>query len=76
MNHVISASRSLGVMIIHAPSDTMKYYEGTARVSAAHRSGRLSFFAPKRFANPSLAERTSRRSPGIELFRHLRPLRS
>jgi nicotinamidase-related amidase len=29
MNHVISASRSLGIMIIHAPSDTMKYYEGT-----------------------------------------------
>src|SRR5260370_31134744 len=29
MNQVISASRSLGVMIVHAPSDTMKYYEGT-----------------------------------------------
>jgi nicotinamidase-related amidase len=29
MNGVISAARSLGVMIIHAPSDTMKYYEGT-----------------------------------------------
>ena len=29
MNQVISASRSLGVMIIHAPSDTMAYYEGT-----------------------------------------------
>ena len=29
MNQVISAARSLGVMIIHAPSDTMKYYEGT-----------------------------------------------
>ena len=29
MNQLISASRSLGVMIIHAPSDTMKYYEGT-----------------------------------------------
>jgi nicotinamidase-related amidase len=29
MNQVINASRSLGVMIIHAPSDTMKYYEGT-----------------------------------------------
>src|SRR6185295_10297678 len=29
MNHVISAARSLGVMIIHAPSDTMKFYEGT-----------------------------------------------
>ena len=29
MNRVVSAARSLGVMIIHAPSDTMKYYEGT-----------------------------------------------
>jgi nicotinamidase-related amidase len=29
MNQVISAARSLGVMIIHAPSDTMKFYEGT-----------------------------------------------
>jgi nicotinamidase-related amidase len=29
MNQVVSAARSLGVMIVHAPSDTMKYYEGT-----------------------------------------------
>ena len=29
MNEVVSAARSLGVMIIHAPSDTMKFYEGT-----------------------------------------------
>ena len=29
MNQVINASRSLGVMIIHAPSDTMKFYDGT-----------------------------------------------
>jgi nicotinamidase-related amidase len=29
MNQVISSARSLGVMIIHAPSDTMKFYEGT-----------------------------------------------
>src|SRR5437879_961575 len=39
MNHVISASRGLGVMIIHAPSDTMKYYEGTPqrlRMQRAH----------------------------------------
>ena len=28
MNQVISAARSLGVMIVHAPSDTMKFYEG------------------------------------------------
>lgn len=29
MNEIVSAARSLGVMIIHAPSDTMKFYEGT-----------------------------------------------
>jgi nicotinamidase-related amidase len=29
MNQVVSAARSLGVMIIHAPSDTMNFYEGT-----------------------------------------------
>ena len=29
MNQVVSAARSLGVMIIHSPSDTMKFYEGT-----------------------------------------------
>jgi nicotinamidase-related amidase len=29
MNQVISAARSLGVMIIHAPSDTMHFYHGT-----------------------------------------------
>jgi nicotinamidase-related amidase len=30
MNQVVSAARSLGVMIIHAPSDTMKFYEGSS----------------------------------------------
>ncbi|MGH9672268.1 MAG: hypothetical protein ACRD44_03730 [Bryobacteraceae bacterium] len=29
MNQVISAARGLGVMIIHAPSDTLKFYEET-----------------------------------------------
>jgi len=29
MNQVISAARSSGVMIIHAPSDTMNFYQGT-----------------------------------------------
>ena len=29
MNQVVNAARSLGVMIVHAPSDTMKFYEGT-----------------------------------------------
>jgi nicotinamidase-related amidase len=30
MNQVVSGARSLGVMIIHAPSDTMKFYDGTS----------------------------------------------
>jgi nicotinamidase-related amidase len=29
MNQVVSAARSLGVMVIHAPSDTMQFYDGT-----------------------------------------------
>ena len=29
MNNIVSAARSLGVMVIHAPSDTMEFYEGT-----------------------------------------------
>jgi nicotinamidase-related amidase len=29
MNGVVTSARSMGVMIIHAPSDTMKFYEGT-----------------------------------------------
>lgn len=29
MNQIVSAARSLGIMIIHAPSDTMKFYDGT-----------------------------------------------
>src|SRR5215467_8628831 len=29
MNQIVGAARSLGVMIIHAPSDTMKFYDGT-----------------------------------------------
>ncbi|MGD0500090.1 MAG: isochorismatase family protein [Bryobacteraceae bacterium] len=28
MNPVVNAARTMGVQIIHAPSDTMKYYEG------------------------------------------------
>jgi hypothetical protein len=47
MNHVISASRSLGVMIIHAPSDTMKYYEDT--LNACECSVRPWFRPQRRF---------------------------
>src|SRR6202011_4736553 len=38
MNQMISAARSLGVMIIHAPSDTMKFYEGTAQRQRMQRA--------------------------------------
>src|SRR4051794_15297707 len=40
MNQVISAARSLGVMIIHAPSDTMKFYEGTPARQRMQRAPR------------------------------------
>ena len=29
MNQAVDTARTLGVMIVHAPSDTMKFYEGT-----------------------------------------------
>ena len=45
MNQVVSAARSLGVMIVHAPSDTMKYYEG----SPARRRMQLAPTAPSPF---------------------------
>jgi nicotinamidase-related amidase len=46
MNQVISASRSLGVMIIHAPSDTMKYYEGTPQRLRMQRAPMASSSTP------------------------------
>jgi nicotinamidase-related amidase len=38
MNQVVSAARSVGVMIIHAPSDTMKFYEGTPQRKRMQRA--------------------------------------
>ena len=46
MNQVISASRSLSVMIVHAPSDTMKYYEGTPQRLRMHRAPMASSPSP------------------------------
>ena len=46
MNHVISACRSLGVMIIHAPSDTMKYYEDTPQRLRMQRAPMASSATP------------------------------
>ncbi len=38
MNLAINAARSLGVMVIHAPSDTMKFYEGTPQRQRMQRA--------------------------------------
>jgi nicotinamidase-related amidase len=46
MNRVISDSRSLGVMIIHAPSDTMKYYESTPQRLRMQRAPVVSSSTP------------------------------
>src|SRR5436190_23291137 len=46
MNQVVSAARSMGVMIIHAPSDTMKFYEGTSWRQRMQQAERTSSPAP------------------------------
>src|SRR5690242_4294071 len=46
MNQTVSAARSLGVMIIHAPSDTMKYYEGTPQRLRMQRAPMASSSTP------------------------------
>lgn len=38
MNEVVKAARNKGVFIIHAPSDTMKYYEGTPQRKRAQEA--------------------------------------
>jgi nicotinamidase-related amidase len=46
MNKVVNAARSLGVMIIHAPSDTMKFYEGTPHRQRMQRAPMASSPSP------------------------------
>ena len=46
MNQVVNAFRSLGVMIIHAPSDTMKFYEGTPQRQRMQRAPMASSSTP------------------------------
>jgi len=46
MNQVVSTARSLGVMIIHAPSDTMKFYEGTPQRQRMQRAPMASSATP------------------------------
>jgi nicotinamidase-related amidase len=60
MNQVISAARSLGVMIIHAPSDTMKFYEGTPQRRRMQQAPKAASATPilARCARDSAEERS------------------
>src|SRR4051794_15684039 len=42
MNEVIKAARDRGIFIIHCPSDTMKYYEGTRQRQLAQSAPKVS----------------------------------
>src|SRR5262249_42799120 len=41
MNEVVKAARSRGVLIIHCPSDTMKFYEGTPQRELAKAAPKI-----------------------------------
>jgi len=52
MNQVVNAARSLGVMIIHAPSDTMRFYEGRPERQRMQRAPAASSPIPVRATEP------------------------
>jgi nicotinamidase-related amidase len=56
MNQVVDAARSLGVMIIHAPSDTMKFYEGRPERQRMQRAPKAPSPIPVRATEPSPEE--------------------
>jgi nicotinamidase-related amidase len=56
MNQVVDAARSLGVMIIHAPSDTMKYYEGRPERLRMERTPQAPSPFPVRATEPDAGE--------------------
>ena len=60
MNQVVSTARSLGVMIVHAPSDTMKFYEGTPWRERMQRAPMVTCptGVPARCARDPIEERT------------------
>ena len=55
MNDVLVAARKRGVLIIHCPSDTMKYYEGTAQRERARRAPHVATRACSKRAAASMA---------------------
>ena len=59
MNQVVAAARSLGVMIIHAPSDTMKYYEGRPERERMQVTPTAPSPVPVRATEPSQSEKSA-----------------
>src|ERR1700676_3712325 len=60
MNQVVSTARSLGVMIVHSPSDTMKFYAGTPWRERMERAPMVTCPTgiPARCARDPIEERT------------------
>ncbi|HYW46510.1 MAG TPA: cysteine hydrolase family protein [Bryobacteraceae bacterium] len=56
MNQVVDAARSRGVMIIHAPSDTMKFYEGRPQRLRMQRAPMAPSPIPVRATEPDREE--------------------
>jgi len=54
MSEVVQFARSKGVQIIHAPSDTMKFYEGTPQRKRAQAAPKVAPPAPKKLPDPPL----------------------
>ena len=52
MNQVIAEARHRGVFIIHCPSDTMKYYEGTPQRKLAQAAPKVNSSASVRPKHP------------------------
>jgi len=48
MNEVLVAARNRGVLIIHCPSSTLKFYEGTPQRERAHRAAHVATKTPLR----------------------------
>jgi nicotinamidase-related amidase len=48
MNDVLVAARNRGVLVIHCPSDTMKFYKGTEQRERARRAPKVALKTPLR----------------------------
>jgi nicotinamidase-related amidase len=66
MNQVVDAARSLGVMIIHAPSDTMKYYEGRPQRQRMQRAPMAPSPFPVRATEPDREEQSKMPPAGCD----------